>query len=119
MGRRNLLEYFKSPMNYTGNKYKLLPQIEPLFPKDIDKFIDLFCGGLDVSLNVKANKKYCNDIEPHIIDFYIHILYSNGEEVNTRLLDIVKQYNLSKENSEGYNQLREEYNERSNWIFIL
>ena len=35
----------QSPLNYTGGKYKLLPQILPLFPKDIDVFVDLFCGG--------------------------------------------------------------------------
>ena len=26
-------EYIKSPLNYVGGKYKLLPQILPLFPK--------------------------------------------------------------------------------------
>ena len=35
-------EYIKSPLNYVGGKYKLLPQILPLFPKNIDTFIDLF-----------------------------------------------------------------------------
>ena len=38
-------EYIKSPLNYTGGKYKLLPQILPLFPNEIDTFIDLFGGG--------------------------------------------------------------------------
>ena len=36
--------YFKSPMNYMGNKYKLLKQLIPLCPKDIDIFVDMFCG---------------------------------------------------------------------------
>ena len=27
------MSYIQSPLNYTGGKYKLLPQIEPLFPK--------------------------------------------------------------------------------------
>lgn len=34
----------QSPLNYTGGKFKLLPQILPHFPKDIDVFVDLFCG---------------------------------------------------------------------------
>ena len=33
----------KSPMNYVGGKYKLLPQILPLFPENIDTFVDMFC----------------------------------------------------------------------------
>ena len=38
-GLQNL--YICSPMNYIGGKYKLLPQIIPLFPKKTDTFIDL------------------------------------------------------------------------------
>ena len=33
-----------SPMNYIGGKYKLLPQILPLFPEFTGTFVDLFCG---------------------------------------------------------------------------
>lgn len=46
----------QSPLNYTGGKYKLLPQILPLFPKDINCFVDLFCGGCNVGINVCAKK---------------------------------------------------------------
>ena len=38
-------ELIQSPLNYTGGKFKLLPQILPHFPQDIDCFVDLFCGG--------------------------------------------------------------------------
>lgn len=38
-------ELIKSPLNYTGGKFKLLPQILPLFPNDINTFVDLFGGG--------------------------------------------------------------------------
>ena len=37
-----------SPMNYIGGKYKILPQILPLFPDNIGTFVDLFCGGCSV-----------------------------------------------------------------------
>ena len=47
----------QSPLNYTGGKYKLLPQILPLFPKEIDCFVDLFCGGCNVGINRNCNKK--------------------------------------------------------------
>ena len=38
------MSYIKSPLNYVGGKYKLLPQIVPLFPEKIHTFIDLFGG---------------------------------------------------------------------------
>ena len=48
----------KSPLNYTGGKFKLLPQILPMFPKNVDNFYDLFCGGANVGANVIAKKVY-------------------------------------------------------------
>lgn len=38
--------YIKSPLNYTGGKYKLLPQIIPMLPSNINTFVDLFGGDL-------------------------------------------------------------------------
>ena len=69
------MNYIKSPMNYIGGKYKLLPQILPLFPKSINTFVDLFCGGLDVSLNVNADRVIANDNLSQLIDIYISTKY--------------------------------------------
>ena len=49
-------KYIKSPLNYVGGKHKLLPQILPLFPKNINTFIDLFGGGFNVGINVSAKR---------------------------------------------------------------
>lgn len=110
--------YFKSPMNYIGNKYKLLGQIIPLFPKDIDIFVDVFCGGLDVSLNVSADKKICNDKESHIINFYSHIKELSGEEVHNKIIEMVEKYDLSMTNTDGYLALREDYNRENDWVLF-
>ena len=53
-----------------GNKWKLLPQILPLFPKGIGNFYDLFGGSATVSLNVKADKCFINDLSGHIFNLY-------------------------------------------------
>ena len=45
------MKYIKSPINYIGNKYKLISQIEPLFPRKINKFIDVFGGSGTVLIN--------------------------------------------------------------------
>lgn len=58
----------KSPLNYTGGKHKLLPQILPLFPKEINTFVDLFTGGCNVAVNVEAKRIIANDCEEHIIN---------------------------------------------------
>ena len=38
--------YVKSPLNYTGGKFKLISQIIPLFPQQLNTFVDLFGADL-------------------------------------------------------------------------
>mgnify|MGYP000442833487 FL=1 len=54
--------FIQSPLNYTGGKYKLLKQILPNFPNEIDTFVDLFCGGCNVGINIEAKKVVYNDL---------------------------------------------------------
>lgn len=84
----NKEELVKSPLNYYGNKYKLLEQIFKLFPQNIDNFYDVFCGGLDVSLNVKSNKVYSNDKHEDLIWLYNEILNHNSHNLGDELLQL-------------------------------
>ena len=55
--------YIKSPLNYTGGKYRLLDRILPAFPRDYCRFVDLFAGGFNVGINVDENGKLCGDVD--------------------------------------------------------
>lgn len=104
-------KYVKSPMNYTGGKYKLLHQIEPLFPEDINLFVDLFTGGGNIAVNVKANKIVANDCEENIIGIYKTFQkYDNVDELIGQIEEIIKTYGLTIDNTEAYNQFRNDYN---------
>lgn len=104
-------KYVKSPMNYTGGKYKLLHQIEPLFPEDINLFVDLFTGGGNIAVNVKANKIVANDCEENIIGIYQTFQkYDNVDELIGQIEEIIKTYGLTIDNTEAYNQFRNDYN---------
>lgn len=56
------MQYIKAPMNYIGNKYRILQQIQKWFPRKIDLMVDIFCGGCDVTFNTKANEHIANDL---------------------------------------------------------
>ena len=45
------ISHVKSPLNYIGGKYKLLSQISPKFPENIEVFFDVFAGGCNVGVN--------------------------------------------------------------------
>nr|DAI99454.1 MAG TPA: adenine-specific methyltransferase [Caudoviricetes sp.] len=104
-------KYIKSPMNYTGGKGKLLNQILPLFPKNINTFVDLFTGGCNVAVNVNANKIIANDLCTQVIDTYKGIQNNTTEENIKMIEEIIDKYDLSKENREGYLELRKAYND--------
>ena len=101
----------KSPLNYIGGKRKLLPQILPLFPKDIDTFVDLFAGGCNVGVNVDANKVIFNDNLTYLIDMYQSFKNHTVEQVLDHIEGRVIELDLSLTNQEGYLKLREEYND--------
>ena len=104
-------KYVKSPMKYTGGKYKLLHQIEPLFPEDINLFVDRFTGGGNIAVNVKANKIVANDCEENIIGIYQTFQkYDNVDELIGQIEEIIKTYGLTIDNMEAYNKFRNDYN---------
>lgn len=107
-------KYIKSPLNYVGGKYKLLPQIIPLFPNNIHIFVDLFGGGFNVGINVKSEHTIYNDLENHVVELLKYLSENNTQNLLTEIDTLIKKYNLSKENVEGFNKLRDYYNEKNN-----
>ena len=95
------LEIIQSPLNYTGGKFKLLPQILPLFPKNIDVFVDLFCGGANVGVNVKSNRTILNDTDDNLT--YLFNMFKNlGSDCLPLLDEIIEKYDLSQSAEHGY-----------------
>lgn len=107
----NIQNIIKSPMNYTGGKYKLLKQILPLFPETINgRFIDLFCGGLDITINTKANKIIANDLNRKVIEIYQEMKNYETDALVSYIENKISTFSLTIENAEGYNKFREYYN---------
>lgn len=115
------MKFIKSPLNYTGGKYKLLPYIIGAFPKNIDTFVDLFAGGFNVGINVEADKIVCNDHITYLIDLFKTFTDKSIDEILNYIQERISQYELSKTNVTGYNALRDYYNENKNVmdLFVL
>lgn len=120
----------KNPISYPGNKNKLLNEIIPLFPKSINRFVDVFCGSGVVGVNSNAINILCNDISKHCLEILEYFYLNKFEKIIVDLERIILDYNLTysrkvekgyyKEikheglslyNKEGYNKLKEEYNQ--------
>lgn len=109
-------KYVKSPLNYIGGKYKLLPQIIPCFPKDINIFVDLFSGGGNVGINVDAKRIICNDINTKIVELFDCFKKTELEKILEKIDYNIKNYDLSKTNEKGFLKFRGEYNQSPNPI---
>lgn len=100
----------KSPLNYTGSKYKLLSQLMPLFPKNISTFVDLFTGGGTVALNVDSQKTYAIDNNYSVIKLLSLFQKLSFDELVEKVKELEKYYGLSRDNKLGYLKLRDYYN---------
>ena len=96
------VEIVKSPLNYTGGKYKLLPQILPFFPDSIETFVDIFCGGCNVAINVPAKKIICNDIDSNLIGLFNYFKKSSYETLLPEIKNVINEFDLSNSNEHDY-----------------
>lgn len=130
------LKGIRSPLFYVGDKYKLMPQLKELFPKNINTYYDVFCGGGSASINIKAKKIIMNDVDEKIIELhrFLQSQSSDIEQFIQNMYELIQGYGLSlselgtneaienlkkefnktyfaKYNKQSYLKLREEYNE--------
>ena len=133
----------RSPFFYVGDKFKLVPQLKENFPKDIDRFIEPFCGGGSVFLNTEANEYLLNDIDSYMIKLHQYLI-SNSDDTDAfwnELKSNIEKYNLSatfmgrdipkeyrkefvktyfaKYNKEAYMKLRSDFNEDKTDMLLL
>lgn len=115
------MKFIKSPLNYTGGKYKLLDSILSFFPKEIDIFVDLFAGGFNVGINVNARKIICNDQISYLIDLYKFLKEKDIDYILRHIYSRIDEFELSKTNKEGYLLFRDKYNENPHVLdlFVL
>lgn len=92
---RKTSPYIKSPLNYTGGKFRLLPQLLPHFPDNADVFVDLFCGGASVGLNARAGNVILNDIDSHVTGILEMFRNMPPEDIVTAVENTVAEYGLS------------------------
>ena len=98
---------------YLGNKHRLLPDIQKIFPKNIGKFIDLFGGSGVVGINSDAKQVLINDYNLFLIGIYKGIQETTPDAAWELIEKIINQYSLNKENEDGYYTCRDEYNKIS------
>lgn len=106
--KRQKNNYVRSPLNYTGNKYRILDQLIPHMPKNINTMVDLFSGGATVGLNVDAKEVFFIDSNEKVINLLKHLASRRYEDLLKNLLNIIRQYSLSISCINGYSYYKKQ-----------
>ncbi len=104
----------KTPLNYTGNKSRLMDQFATHFPDNVDVFVDLFCGGATVGLSVDAKKIIFIDNNLNVINLLKHLASYNFDKTLSRLEVIISKYQLSYSAKYGYKKYRKGIEKKDN-----
>ncbi len=118
----------QNPISYPGNKNKLLKELTPLFPQNIETFVDVFCGSGVVGVNSAAHTIFCNDNNPYTIEVLRYFYENTFDTIIQQLEQIIIEYQLtysrikpkgtymeykheglSLYNKDGYNRLKADY----------
>jgi DNA adenine methylase len=61
----------RPPLKWAGGKRWLVPEVKKLWMGHEDRrFVEPLCGGLAVTLGLRPQRAFVNDINPHTIHFY-------------------------------------------------
>lgn len=112
MATQAATRYVKCPLNYIGGKTKLLSQILPIIElAPISTFVEPFCGGLNVSANVHADRFVANDQLTYLVEMLQMFKEREFSDIRHDVVSLIQRYDLNKENKEGYDLLRSDYNQ--------
>ena len=81
-----------------GNKKKLIQKgLIDLFPKHINKFVDMFAGSSIVSMNVKAKEYTINDSNDYLFELYQLFKNKAPDEIINHINSRIDEYGLARE----------------------
>ncbi len=73
------------PLKWAGGKRWLLPHIQPIWRATQNRcYVEPFCGGLAVALELHPERALLNDINPHLINFYRQVSHGLALAIDAR-----------------------------------
>jgi len=75
----------KPPLKWAGGKRWLVPELMRLWqPYKERRYVEPFCGGLAGALGLLPSKALLNDVNPHLINFYIQLKHGLKLDIAAR-----------------------------------
>lgn len=116
------LKVNKSPINYSGSKDTLVPEIIKALPPRVDAFVDVMGGAFNVGANITAlDKVVYNEINPYVYDLISWVMNTPKNELIKSIENKIEQFRMEKADKKAYDHLRDAYNSNQNALelFVL
>lgn len=101
---------YQSPLNYIGNKSRVIDDIKRELPPEIDTFIDAFGGGFNVGININCNHIVYNEINHFVCDVISSLRDNDTYKYIQFIKKLEKTYGMKKGDKEAYLKMRSDYN---------
>ena len=108
LGRDSMIN---SPLNYTGNKFKLLNQIIPFLNNQSNKLVDVFAGSGLVGLNANADIVILNDNDKITIELLNYFKNNDSKKIIKDMDTIIQKYKFTDSHRNGLHFYKEEKHE--------
>ncbi|MFT3660641.1 MAG: Dam family site-specific DNA-(adenine-N6)-methyltransferase [Gordonia sp. (in: high G+C Gram-positive bacteria)] len=95
----------RSPLNYTGNKKRLVGEIIPLMPAPSERhqrFVDVFSGSMTVGMNSGYTEVAFNDVQVDVVGLGELFREVSHADIVARVESIIDEYGLSDSQKHGY-----------------
>lgn len=101
---------YESPLNYIGNKTRVIPEIRKNLPDDIDSFIDAFGGGFNVGININSEIIIYNENNHFVKELIESFWHYDTFSYITYMKKIIKRFGLEHGDKDAYLKARDYYN---------
>jgi adenine-specific DNA-methyltransferase len=101
---------YESPLNYIGNKTRVIPAIRKELPDNIETFIDAFGGGFNVGININSENIIFNDYNHFVKELIESFWHYDTYSYITYMKKTIRQFGLEKGDKESYLKVRDYYN---------
>ena len=103
---------------YSGNKFKLMDQILPHFPKKCRVFVDMFTGSGAVNYNYTGAERYvCNELDPQVLGLHKRFHDATLREI-IETLERVEESTLI-DGEYNFRKLKDIYNETRDPLILV
>lgn len=118
-----------SPINYQGNKSRIVDKLLTFIPQRTSAIHEIFCGSAILSFASSIEDIYLNDTNHYILDLIEYFRTNTAEKIIQKTDSLISQYGLtntyydgrsnyveekheglSRYNNEAYNKLKSDYN---------